>query len=85
MTEPTARYRADWRRVRIVPGGPVLIDGPVDIVTGDGTTHSSDRVVVALCACRRSHRFPFCDTSHRRRVRRTTEPDAEGSAQRPEQ
>ena len=23
--------------------------------------------VVALCACRRSKRYPFCDTSHRRR------------------
>ncbi|MGE7438831.1 CDGSH iron-sulfur domain-containing protein [Kitasatospora sp. NPDC001175] len=25
-----------------------------------------DRPVVALCACRRSRRYPFCDTSHRR-------------------
>ncbi|MGW7698043.1 CDGSH iron-sulfur domain-containing protein [Kitasatospora sp. NPDC054768] len=28
-----------------------------------------DRPVVALCACRRSRRYPFCDTSHRRRAR----------------
>jgi len=36
----------------------------------DGTVVDSDRFVVAICACRRSRRYPFCDTSHRRRVRR---------------
>ncbi|ONI88324.1 hypothetical protein ALI144C_07645 [Actinosynnema sp. ALI-1.44] len=50
--------------------GPVLVDGPVELVTEDGTVVRSDRVVVAVCACRRSKRFPLCDTSHRRRVRR---------------
>ncbi|WP_435852545.1 CDGSH iron-sulfur domain-containing protein [Streptomyces sparsogenes] len=30
----------------------------------------SDRVVVAVCTCRRSGRYPWCDTSHRRRVRK---------------
>jgi CDGSH-type Zn-finger protein len=24
-----------------------------------------------VCACRRSKRYPFCDTSHRRKVRQT--------------
>lgn len=52
-----------------MPGGPILIDGPVEIVLDDGETITSDRFVVALCACRRSRRYPFCDTSHRRRVR----------------
>jgi CDGSH-type Zn-finger protein len=57
------------RRVVVVPGGPLLVDGPVELVLDDGTTVVSDRFVVAVCACRRSKRFPFCDTSHRRRVR----------------
>ncbi|SDP05836.1 CDGSH iron-sulfur domain-containing protein [Lentzea jiangxiensis] len=57
------------RRVTVVPNGPVLVEGPVELVTDDGKTHSSDRFVVAVCACRRSKRFPFCDTSHRKRVR----------------
>ncbi|MFI9365018.1 CDGSH iron-sulfur domain-containing protein [Kitasatospora sp. NPDC053057] len=26
----------------------------------------SEHPVVALCACRRSRTYPFCDTSHRR-------------------
>ncbi|MEU4805044.1 CDGSH iron-sulfur domain-containing protein [Actinosynnema sp. NPDC023587] len=63
---PTSR---DKRRVTIVPGGPVLVEGPVELVLEDGSTVESDRFVVALCACRRSKRFPFCDTSHRARRR----------------
>ena len=57
------------RRVRMVPGGPVLVEGPVEIVMEDGSTAVSDRWLVALCACRRSRAYPFCDTSHRRRSR----------------
>jgi CDGSH-type Zn-finger protein len=52
-----------------VPGGPILIEGPVELSTPDGEPVVSDRFVVAVCACRRSKRFPWCDTSHRRRVR----------------
>ena len=57
------------RVVRVVPGGPVLVEGPVEIVTPDGERVSSDRFVVAVCACRRSRNFPLCDTSHRKKVR----------------
>ncbi|EMD23426.1 hypothetical protein C791_7252 [Amycolatopsis azurea DSM 43854] len=58
--------------MRIEPGGPLLVEGPVEVVTPDGETVTSDRFVVALCACRRSKRYPFCDTSHRRRSRQGT-------------
>ncbi|WP_129844059.1 CDGSH iron-sulfur domain-containing protein [Streptomyces sp. RFCAC02] len=54
------------------PGGPVLVEGPVEYVGEDGTVTRSDRPVVALCTCRRSKLFPFCDTSHRRRSRNGT-------------
>ena len=63
---PTER---EHRRVVVEPGGPVLVDGPVEIVLPDGKTVRSDRFLVAVCACRRSKRYPFCDTSHRKRVR----------------
>jgi CDGSH-type Zn-finger protein len=57
-------------RVRFTPdGGPLLVEGPVELVTDDGTTVSSDRFLVAVCTCRRSKRYPLCDTSHRKRVR----------------
>jgi CDGSH-type Zn-finger protein len=58
-------------RVTLVEGGPILVEGPVELETPDGTLVRSERPVVAVCACRRSKRYPFCDTSHRRKVRQT--------------
>ncbi|GLY83178.1 CDGSH iron-sulfur domain-containing protein [Actinoallomurus iriomotensis] len=65
--DPGVPPRGDRRRVIVVPAGPVLVEGPVEIVLADGTTVVSDRFMVAICACHRSRRFPLCDTSHRRR------------------
>lgn len=65
---PTGDERA-YRKVRVAAGGPVLVEGPVEIDLGGGKTVRSDRFQVAVCTCRRSKRFPFCDTSHRRKVR----------------
>jgi CDGSH-type Zn-finger protein len=62
------------RRVTVDPEGPVLIEGPVEIVRENGTIATSDRFVVAVCTCRRSRIHPWCDTSHRRR----TNPPAAG-------
>jgi CDGSH-type Zn-finger protein len=61
MTQP--------RVVRVVPGGPVLVEGPVRIELPDGSAVESDRFMVAICACRRSKCYPLCDTSHRQRGR----------------
>ncbi|MFE1892796.1 CDGSH iron-sulfur domain-containing protein [Streptomyces microflavus] len=47
--------------------GPILVEGPVEVVCDDGTTMRPDRFVVAICTCRRSRACPWCDTSHRRR------------------
>ncbi len=49
--------------------GPLLVRGPVVVELPDGSRVRSDRPVSALCMCRRTRRPPFCDTSHRRRVR----------------
>ncbi|MFJ5708449.1 MULTISPECIES: CDGSH iron-sulfur domain-containing protein [unclassified Streptomyces] len=64
-----SRPRSHAVRVTPLGEGPLLIDGPVEIVMPDGTVRRSERPVVALCRCRRSLRDPFCDTSHRRRAR----------------
>ena len=53
----------------ITPDGPILVDGPAELVAADGTTVRSDRFRVAVCTCRRSKCYPLCDTSHRKRVR----------------
>ncbi|UNS99873.1 CDGSH iron-sulfur domain-containing protein [Streptomyces tubbatahanensis] len=50
-------------------GGPVLVEGPLEVTLDDGRTVTSDRFMVALCTCRRSRTYPWCDTSHRRRSR----------------
>ncbi|GGR89342.1 hypothetical protein GCM10010252_30300 [Streptomyces aureoverticillatus] len=64
--DPDAR-RA--RRVTVDPQGPVLVEGPVEVVRDDGTVARSDRFLVAVCTCRRTRTPPWCDTSHRRRTK----------------
>lgn len=60
--------RTPARRITMQRQGPILVDGPVEVELEDGTTVTSDRWRVALCTCRRSRRYPWCDTSHRKRV-----------------
>ncbi|MEU8678307.1 CDGSH iron-sulfur domain-containing protein [Streptomyces sp. NPDC048560] len=61
------------RRVVVEQDGPVLVEGPVEVTKADGEVVRSERFVVAICTCRRSRIYPWCDTSHRRR-----EPAEEG-------
>ncbi|MEU3776261.1 CDGSH iron-sulfur domain-containing protein [Streptomyces sp. NPDC032472] len=68
------------RRVTVDPYGPVLVEGPVEVVLADGTVARSDRFVVALCTCRRSRTPPWCDTSHRPRRRDAAAPAPEAPA-----
>src|ERR1700744_6619888 len=53
-------------RVQVVPGGPVLVPGPVQIEMPDGGVVESDRFMVAIVPCSRSDNYPLCDTTHRR-------------------
>ncbi|WP_326673447.1 CDGSH iron-sulfur domain-containing protein [Streptomyces sp. NBC_01257] len=53
------------RRITLDRDGPLLVEGPVEVTTADGEVHVSERFVVALCVCRRSGTYPWCDTSHR--------------------
>ncbi|MFF8606613.1 CDGSH iron-sulfur domain-containing protein [Streptomyces sp. NPDC015346] len=73
--ESEAVTRAGATRITPVRGGPLLVEGPVEIVMPDGTVEFCDRPTVALCMCRRSLRYPFCDTSHRPRIRRERRDD----------
>lgn len=68
------------RLVRLTRTGPILVEGPLDIMLPDGSLIRSDRPVVALCACRRSRRYPFCDTSHRGRAPAHSAPSGERPA-----
>jgi CDGSH-type Zn-finger protein len=64
------------RVVRVIPNGPIMVEGPVRIEMPDGDVVESDRFMVAICACKRSKNFPLCDTSHRKRKR--AEPPSSG-------
>ncbi|WP_272264128.1 CDGSH iron-sulfur domain-containing protein [Streptomyces xanthophaeus] len=64
------------RRVAVERDGPVLLEGPVEIISDDGKVARSDRFMVAVCTCRRSRTYPWCDTSHRRRERNGAPTDA---------
>jgi CDGSH-type Zn-finger protein len=75
----------EFRVIRIVPNGPILVRGPVRIELPEDDVVESDRFMVAICACRRSKTYPLCDTSHRRHKRAAASeskelegPDSEG-------
>jgi len=55
------------RRITLVRNGPLLVEGPVEVVDDDGAVAVSRRFTVAICMCRRSRSYPWCDTSHRNR------------------
>ncbi|WP_082981598.1 CDGSH iron-sulfur domain-containing protein [Mycolicibacterium mucogenicum] len=69
------------RTVRIVPRGPMLIQGPVEVELEDGTRVCSDRFMVAICCCQRSKTYPWCDTSHRRQNRSAADGRKSGADQ----
>ncbi|MEE4544078.1 CDGSH iron-sulfur domain-containing protein [Streptomyces sp. V4-01] len=62
------RNDAEPRRIRLERGGPLLVEGPVTVTGDDGVAVTSKRFTVAVCTCRRSRTYPWCDTSHRRRT-----------------
>lgn len=68
------------RIVRVVPNGPLMVQGPVRIEMPDGRVVESNRFMVAVCTCRRSKDYPLCDTSHRCRRRGDTVVKQDASA-----
>ena len=64
------------------PRGPQLVRGATEVVDATGVTHAVTRPVVALCACDRSQRAPWCDGTHKavERARRHREENAQDRA-----
>ncbi|MGW0790493.1 CDGSH iron-sulfur domain-containing protein [Streptomyces sp. NPDC002911] len=61
-------------RLTLSDEGPLLVEGPVEVICANGSVATSERFVVAVCMCRRSRVYPWCDTSHRRRTQPGEEP-----------
>ena len=51
--------------VRVVPDGTLLIRGAATIRDENGDDHEVTRPVVAVCACGKSARKPWCDSTHK--------------------
>jgi CDGSH-type Zn-finger protein len=62
-------------RVRVCPDGPVLVRGAETVVDDRGEVHEVTRPVVALCACGRSTRQPWCDATHQAAARQRERSD----------
>ena len=61
--DPTGPLRPSVR-VRVDPKGPTYVEGPVELCVDGQEPVLIDRFTVAICACRRSRRYPLCDNSH---------------------
>ena len=53
--------------VRMRDNGPLIVEGPMQLLdgAGQGFTLDASKPSVALCRCGQSQRRPFCDGSHR--------------------
>ena len=51
--------------VRMCPGGPLLVRGATTVRDESGEEQEVTRPVVALCACGKSARKPWCDSTHK--------------------
>ncbi len=64
--------------VRVCPGGPLLLRGADTVVDEHGDEHPVTRPVVAVCACGKSARKPWCDSTHKAIPRPRRERDDRG-------
>ena len=51
-------------RVQPCPGGPLLVRGADTVEDEQGVAHPVSRPVVAVCACDKSSREPWCRGTH---------------------
>ena len=65
--DPPEPVAAAGRDVEVTPcpGGPLLVRGAAAVRDADGELHATTRPVVAVCACDKSQRMPWCDGTHK--------------------
>lgn len=56
---------SDEVSVEPCPEGPLLVRGAQTVRAPDGTEHPVTRPVVAVCACGKTSRPPWCDSTHK--------------------
>ena len=63
VMEETAVETGDTTKVKVVKGGPLLVEGSLTITLPDGEEVEKEGMT-ALCRCGASANKPFCDGSH---------------------
>ena len=51
-------------QIEIMPNGPYIVTGPVDLIDSQGNAVPVRKQVIALCRCGGSKTKPFCDGTH---------------------
>ncbi|MEZ5069721.1 MAG: (4Fe-4S)-binding protein [Bacteroidales bacterium] len=51
--------------LKIMPDGPIVVEGVFSVVDGDGTT-LRQTPMTSICRCGKSHSMPYCDGTHRK-------------------
>ncbi len=64
VPEPFAVSSRDVE-VTACPNGPLLVRGADLVRDSEGRAHPVTRPVVAVCACDKSQRMPWCDGTHK--------------------
>jgi hypothetical protein len=64
VPEPHATSHRDVE-VTTCPNGPLLVRGADLVRDANGGAHRVTRPVVAVCACGKSSRQPWCDGTHK--------------------
>jgi CDGSH-type Zn-finger protein len=54
-------------KIRVRDNGPLLVEGPIQIIDAEGSAFATnpEKPAVALCRCGHSGNKPFCDGSHK--------------------
>lgn len=52
--------------IKLLPNGPLMVEGDFDVLSADGTEMAAGKGRVALCRCGATASKPFCDGSHSR-------------------
>ena len=53
--------------IRIRDNGPLLVEGPVQLIDVEGNVIAVDpaKPAISLCRCGQSNKKPFCDGAHK--------------------
>jgi uncharacterized Fe-S cluster protein YjdI len=63
--QDAAQNKEVGSRVEVLPKGPLLVHGNLDVVLADGSVDRKDKST-AFCRCGASANKPYCDGTHRK-------------------